>query len=634
MGKLLVTTTLSVIVFVSLLSISSFETIGKKYLVSTKWYSEGNQHEQHEQQQQQQHGQQENQPENQAQQQGWTSSLHDDSYFRKRRLRPTRSRLKPLFCRECQRAFLPDGPTCLEKLQKTIRKKRYLNMEGYRKAMMAIATTTSSTPNDNNPCRACHPEKCAVRTVSQFPLGFDEASPRVLHSVTYTTLSSIPQDRIIPPDVEAYQARYTTNQYGPIAIYNPSIVPLPPLTRDTLDLQNQPHDRIPSYLISFRTTMAAACWVVPFQWQQNHSDYVGLAVLDQHLRLMDGLEAVIDLNQQLGGTRYFEDYRLFDVNGTLHLAQAKQILPIHVLGTRTPPPPTTNLSNNDAPKRTRVFSNLYGKGLVVSSPFTAPARHYNRVDGKNFNYFRSLSGQYWLEAWPIPHAVIPVDHISQNEKLMISQTLIQPNSSGPLADWSDEDLLVGRKLHSPDRGSACCVRLEPQYYQDLVRDDDSIYNVRLIRQQPFLYVGISHTKSVNKLPKINTRIFLSRMYAFVPVEPFPLVARSASFCFGNSDADTTPPPYYNLTHRKSLTVNDRVYDCPTIHFVSGMTEHVQDPSSVIVAYGIEDCVARTVQLHKRDLALHLFTPLDTENATIHHGNILMKHNKKSKSSQG
>ena len=42
-----------------------------------------------------------------------------------------------------------------------------------------------------------------------------------------------------------------------------------------------------------------------------------------------------------------------------------------------------------------------------------------------------------------------------------------------------------------------------------------------------------------------------------------------------------------------------------------MTEAADNPLHVVVGYGISDCVSRMVMLHKRELALYLFSDLGT-----------------------
>jgi hypothetical protein len=58
-------------------------------------------------------------------------------------------------------------------------------------------------------------------------------------------------------------------------------------------------------------------------------------------------------------------------------------------------------------------------------------------------------------------------------------------------------------------------------------------------------------------------------------------------------------------NQKPLIV-DKAFDCPKVHFVSGMVEKFDDPSQIILAYGINDCAPRMVQVAKSDIVSMLF----------------------------
>ena len=47
-------------------------------------------------------------------------------------------------------------------------------------------------------------------------------------------------------------------------------------------------------------------------------------------------------------------------------------------------------------------------------------------------------------------------------------------------------------------------------------------------------------------------------------------------------------------------------DCPRIHFVSGMSERANDPSKVLIAYGLNDCVSRVIEIEKEAIVEALF----------------------------
>ena len=116
-----------------------------------------------------------------------------------------------------------------------------------------------------------------------------------------------------------------------------------------------------------------------------------------------------------------------------------------------------------------------------------------------------------------------------------------------------------------------------------------------------ILIGISHSKSRQRMPSSqgDRYNYLSRMYAFLPNEPFTLFARSGLFCFGftGDNIDATGHrgggvgnDYNELTKRKKLELNKVTYNCPNIHFVNSIIEKNGDSDILIVSYGVNDCV--------------------------------------------
>jgi hypothetical protein len=71
------------------------------------------------------------------------------------------------------------------------------------------------------------------------------------------------------------------------------------------------------------------------------------------------------------------------------------------------------------------------------------------------------------------------------------------------------------------------------------------------------------------------------------------------------EADGNPYTHMN----QSPLIGDRAFRCPRVHFVSGMVQKADDPTQVIVAYGINDCVPRVVQVAFDDILRMLFLEL-------------------------
>ena len=47
-----------------------------------------------------------------------------------------------------------------------------------------------------------------------------------------------------------------------------------------------------------------------------------------------------------------------------------------------------------------------------------------------------------------------------------------------------------------------------------------------------------------------------------------------------------------------LTIQEEEYDCPRIHFVTGIAEKMGDDETVIVSYGVNDCYPRMLEVSK------------------------------------
>ena len=57
-------------------------------------------------------------------------------------------------------------------------------------------------------------------------------------------------------------------------------------------------------------------------------------------------------------------------------------------------------------------------------------------------------------------------------------------------------------------------------------------------------------------------------------------------------------------------MNDTL-DCPRLHFVGSLIDKAGDPSKVIIAYGVSDCLSRFVEMDKAEIANLLWNPVAT-----------------------
>jgi hypothetical protein len=90
-----------------------------------------------------------------------------------------------------------------------------------------------------------------------------------------------------------------------------------------------------------------------------------------------------------------------------------------------------------------------------------------------------------------------------------------------------------------------------------------------------------------------------------PTSPYEVVARSGRFCLDHATAAEVATNPFARDNLDPLKI-DRTYDCPRIHFVSGISEVVDDPLSVIIAYGVNDCAPRFITVEKAHLVRMLF----------------------------
>jgi hypothetical protein len=89
------------------------------------------------------------------------------------------------------------------------------------------------------------------------------------------------------------------------------------------------------------------------------------------------------------------------------------------------------------------------------------------------------------------------------------------------------------------------------------------------------------------------------------IAPYNIVARSGLFCLGwPSHDERGSSPYQHLGY--SLKLIEDFDDCPAISFASGMTLKADDPSTAIVAYGINDCTSRMVEIDVSEIKRLLF----------------------------
>lgn len=163
--------------------------------------------------------------------------------------------------------------------------------------------------------------------------------------------------------------------------------------------------------------------------------------------------------------------------------------------------------------------------------------------------------------------------------------------------------------YTSERGTTCCIRIaDPRHGGD-----------------SHLWVGVSHVKIPNwkqiqqlqRRADLQLRQYTSRFYAFEAVAPYRVVAVSGRFCLPPPDeSEVNDHPYTRyVLDRNVFRFNHTDLRCPMITFVSGMVEAVDDPDTVVLGYGINDCIPRLIKVPKRDIVRLLFGDDDDDNVS-------------------
>jgi hypothetical protein len=234
--------------------------------------------------------------------------------------------------------------------------------------------------------------------------------------------------------------------------------------------------------------------------------------------------------------------------------------------------------------------------------------------------------------------------------------VVEP-SFGTTDELALKKIDITRQYYTSERGSACCVPIDdprtkqqqqqrtttttgttaPPTTTGETNDRTTTTSAPSVPSwNQTLLLGRSHSKiryskgaggrGHNLKNGLEANHFFSSFYAMEPFPPYKTVARSGKFCLGMDDTkdDRTrgrmetaaadhhhPHPYLHM-QRETLKIGtaEEYPKCPRIHFVSGMTEKADDPSQVIISYGVNDCVSKFVILDKQPILRLLFTPYD------------------------
>jgi hypothetical protein len=494
-----------------------------------------------------------------------------------------------------------------------------------------ITTSAASSTASRKPKKDT---KNATTATVPSMIGLDDAAPTIRFGVTHF-LQSVPARYRLPvrdhPNLTAYFADrdhvYPQAEY--FFEYNPSIVSLPVSYQQQLQglfkttnttTTASSSDNTPHYLASYRVTSTQQCvtddlelTMIGGSWPRPQSkNWLGLALLNANLEIVWDLAT--DIGAQVRNHR-IEDFRLFLLHNQIYVSSFQLVFPLWLVATnetRQIPcydcmplaPVDGGNTNTNTPKVT---------AWVRPWPSCSADTHTRRT-GKNLNYFVDGHNRTVLEKFPLGRKeLINLDLRCRKD---ISEDALNVTNDPRLPKPSFATTPKNHSLNkvlTRERGSACCVEIPDPRQQ------------RLSNVNASLLLGISHSKTKyngratrnNLTGNLSANNFFSSFYAMEAIEPYTVVARSGMFCLGFSPAQEAVQgqnPYAHMNHNPLII--DKAFDCPRIHFVSGMVEKFDDPSQIILAYGINDCVPRMVQVAKSDIVSMLFQGQIVQKARI------------------
>ena len=550
-------------------------------------------------------------------------------------------------CTDCRFALAgshPNSNTCQWRL---------LRLLQLQQSNTTTATTTTQQTNnltqaaqflaqEERPdfCSRCDPAACPDHEKVYWRL--DAAAPRTVSAVTHYLRHAIPPSHRLPASFNGRNHNYNDNSHDislqdyisdprnvfPQKIhlfeFNPSIVQLP-VDQIPPDLPNA------VYLASFRVSNAHNCLAEPGLRAESSKksavlDYLGLALLDTNLQILR--EVVIDAAQTM---RRLQDARLFVLKDQIFVASYDRIHPNWI---GAPPFNNYNHENTTAMNdfltiHDSIFMNdtttanntvtQHSMKVYFRTAGSCTTDRRTQRGGKNLNYFVDAHNRTILELQPMglkEHMDLQAHCEKSSQPLanpiVADSTQKLPNPSFGTTDeiefWQKE--WKGKLPYTGDRGGACCIHTN--------------YN-----GQPLL-IGIAHSKTRFKHSRrgtdeaskqkggIEPNHFLSSFYAMQAVAPYKVVARTGNFCLGFSQASELHVNPYALLQKEALHIQQVRYDdkCPRIHFVSGMVEKADDPSKLIISYGLNDCTPRMIVVEKQDVLTMLFKPEQIQRESV------------------
>lgn len=420
----------------------------------------------------------------------------------------------------------------------------------------------------------------------------DDMAPPTAYARTFF-LKSVPSKHRIPEealsDLDTFFANkenvYPKRSY--FFEYNPSIARIP----DGYTLPEGLPDK-PVYIASFRLATTQQCVTGDTELTMFGGSYpypaddnaLGIALLRADLTVI----ADVAVNMRPMDS-IVQDFRVFAFNNQVYLSSHYFMRPIWLvqpMGDNLPEilklPPKFD---DPSPPAFDVYIRRFPSCVKYKE---------GKRNGKNLNFFKDHDTQdIMMELRPMGSKI----RIDLNKRCTHDAADQEPHVDPPPDAVSIpsfrtmEERYFGEILvFKSDRGSACCVTFEDP------RNPSG----------PPLLLGISHAKTLKGQGQADNfeNQYASRFYAMESVKPYKVVAMTGRFCLGFPHESENDNPYARLNLRPLVMVEQ--FDCPRIHFVSGLLEKADDPSKLLIAYGVNDCAPRIMEVSKAYVVRLLF----------------------------
>ncbi|GAX15672.1 hypothetical protein FisN_3Hu145 [Fistulifera solaris] len=477
-----------------------------------------------------------------------------------------------ILCRSCRHAFATESMRCGASIPESSFHSDTHIAKRIRQSGIEVSRQYPQT------CAQCHPDHCPPADKRYWRYDrVDIATQKAVH----VELNAVPFRNRLPPHAVENITQYLLMDY-PERIYpareyffdyNPSIIQLP-----------EPDGKA-RYLASFRVSNQHYCLHPDERKLMNGimktdgsldsakspppaKNWLGLAWLDEQLQIVQ--DTILDVRPV--GFPAAEDFRLVRLGNEIYLTSYDQIAPLFFH------------EKNDTVRIPQVHPEIPAPTVYLRNFVScAPCRRTSKRGfcGKNFNYVGLTPDQAIAEIWPSPPHLVrtvnltqPCDRSAEPEDFVDVAASLRP-SFATVEEVLFPHLPSEASLLTRGRGGACCIPwVDPR------------------TQQP-VWVGVLHTKTPSqgnrqRVANVTANHYLSQFYAFEQAPPFNLVALSGFFCLGFQDGADRVHHLAQLSSWRRLELGI-TFNCPRIHFVSGITFKAGDPSTIVLALGVNDC---------------------------------------------